>query len=457
MRALFSSARPQRFAVFAAAFAAVAIASCGASVAFTAGTASAATTPSPSASAPAAACTTTPNIDYVWDNAHTFTASLMDGIAPCSDVTVNITSYNVPQSWDGLGWDASAAPQTMYKTDTLTFPANTTAPVTKSVQAPTCGNYQADLYPGAVQNTVNYPDGTIGWIAGNLVNQAQCAPGDVTDVALFTDASCASSADSYSITAATGVDFFVKVGNGPTNPATADGSQVPATAGQTVVITAAPEAGYGALTGYPTGGWTHTFPGTVTGCAVTPTPPTTPPIVHVTTVPTTPTGSIAETCPTTNTDESYTVTMTNPAGSATVTASPMLFQLSVNGGVLVTSPSIAAGASFTYPGTLPAGTAATITASFQAAGTTTWTPVVIAGTQATFPCPAVLGEQIVKPTTAQPVVTVKPVVVKPVIVKPVATLPFTGLPTLPTALVGVGLVGAGFGLVLISRRKGTQF
>jgi hypothetical protein len=431
MRALFSSARPRRFAASAAALAAVTIASCGASVAFTAGSASAAETPSPSASAPAATCTTTPNIEYTWDNAHTFTATLIDGIAPCSDVVMNITSYNVPQTWDGWSFDASAAPQTMFATDTLTFPANTTAPVTKSVSAPTCGNYQADLYPGAVQTNVNYPDGTIGWIAGNIVSQAQCAPGDVSGGPSFTDASCATGTVSYTIPKVTGVDFSVKVGNGVTTAAT-DGT-FPATVGQTIVVTAVAEPGYGALTGYPTGGWTHTFAPVSADCTVTPPP----------------TVSITPTSPTTNTDESYTVTMNNPAGA---TGTPMLFQISINGGVIVTSTAIAPGASFTDPGTLPAGTAATVTASFQNVGTTSWTPVVISGSQAMFPCPAVLGEQVVKPTAVQPVV-----VVKPVAVKPVATLPFTGLPTLPTALVGVGLVGAGFGLVLISRRKVGQF
>jgi hypothetical protein len=442
MRALFSAGSPRRFAASAAALAAVAIASCGASVAFTAGSASAAETPSPSASAPAVTCTTTPNIEYTWDNAHTFTATLIDGIAPCSDVVVNITSYNVPQTWDGFGFDVTAAPQTMFATDTLTFPANTTAPVTKSVSAPTCGNYQADLYPGAVQTAVTYPDGTIGWIAGNIVGQAQCAPGDVSGGPSFTDASCATGTVNYTIPQVTGVDFAVKVGNGVTTAATA--GTFPATVGETIVVTAVAESGYSALTGYPTGGWTHTFAPVSTDCTVTP-----PPTVSITPTSPIPTGSITETCPTTNTDESYTVTMNNPAGA---TGTPMLFQVSINGGVIVTSTAIAPGASFTDPGTLPAGTAATVTASFQNVGSTTWTPVVISGSQAIFPCPAVLGEQVVKPTAVTPVV-----VVKPIAVKPVATLPFTGLPTLPTALVGVGLVGAGFGLVLISRRKAGQF
>jgi hypothetical protein len=462
MRAWFLSARPASGRRFSAALAALALAGAGAGIALSAGSALATGSPDgspvgspPASSAPAVTCTATPDIVYGWDGGNEFAARLADGDAPCYDVTVNLTSYNVPATWDGLGWDASASPQTEFATDTLTFPAYSTAEVTATVPAPSCGNYQVDAYPGDVQTAITYPSGTVNFLVGGIVPQPACAIPDVGAGPTFTDATCSSSTTGYTIAAVTGVEFFVKVDTGSPVAATA-GSFVPVTVGHSVVITAVAEPGYPALSGYPAGGWTHTFATPSDDCATptpTPTPTPTTPTIVITPVSAVPTGSVTESCQTGGGNESYTVTLVNPAAS---TNAPVQFRVSVNGGVAATSGTIASGASFTNPGALPNGSSATFTAEYRPVGTTAWTPVVLTGSTPVFPCPSVQGETFVKPTTVtpttvQPVVVVTPVLTKPS--KPTATLPFTGLPTIPTALVAFALVAIGGLFVFIGRRR----
>jgi hypothetical protein len=460
MRAGFPSARPHRFGWLAATLAAVTlglvVAGAGATSAFAAdGSPAASAAPTVSISPALVTCTATPHISYGWDGANAFAAKLTSGLAPCYDVIVNLTSYQLPATWDGKGFDASAAPQTEYATTTLTFPAYRTAEVSATVPAPSCGSYQADAYAGDVQTSVSYPAGTAGYLAGNIVYRAPCPTPDVSAGPAFTDATCASSTAGYTLPQTTGVDYFARVDTGSAVAATA-GSFVPVTAGHSVVLTAVAAPGYPALLGYPAAGWTHTFPTPGVNCSATPAPTTQ--TVVIAPVSAVPTGTVTESCTTGGGDESYTVTLVNPAAT---TSAPVEFRVSVNGGVAATSAAVASGASYTDPGALPNGASASFGADYRAVGATAWTPVVLTEQQLAFPCAAVQGEQFVKPTVVTPTV-VTPTAVQPVAVvaplatkKSAATLPFTGLPTIPTALIALTLVAVGGLLVFLARRRET--
>jgi hypothetical protein len=427
---------------FAATLTAISIAGAGASLVVGAGSAMAAepivptttsTVTTPAAVAPLApaspiSCTANPNISYGWNGANAFAAKLLSGAGPCYDVTVNLTTYSVPVG--------DAATQDEYATTTLTFPAYSTVP------APTCGSYEAAAYAGAIQNSTD-STGAIGRLAGDLVKLAPCAVTDLSAGPSFADEACnAGLADAvgYTIPSAVGVEFFAKLD--AANPVAATGgSFVPVAVGHSVTVTAVAIPGYPAPVGYPAAGWTHTFLAPAANCSTLGSHTV---VVHLASR--SASGTVAETCQTGGGNEAYTVTLVSPtAGGASGE-----FQLSVNGQVVATSGAIAAGASYVVPGALDPNAAALFGAQFMTTGAATWTPVILTGSESTFPC---VGHN--QPELAAAVVT-KPAAAAPTVAQLAAALPFTGTPTGWLALVATTLLGVGALLVYGTRRRDAE-
>lgn len=69
----------------------------------------------------------------------------------CSDATMVMQSFNIPETWDGKGWNKTAIPQTSFAKKEFTFPGNKSDyKMTVTVDAPDeCKNTQTDFYTEA--------------------------------------------------------------------------------------------------------------------------------------------------------------------------------------------------------------------------------------------------------------------------------------------------------------------
>lgn len=99
---------------------------------------------------------------YEWINNHQIKVT-KKSVTLCAAVTLYFSSYSMPNSWDGGGFNASAAPQTKYgNSDSHTFDTTSAqgevATLTVTLPGP-CVNTQVDLYYAPEINTVNYPQG----------------------------------------------------------------------------------------------------------------------------------------------------------------------------------------------------------------------------------------------------------------------------------------------------------
>lgn len=76
------------------------------------------------------------------------TITTANGKPLCSDATLTIASYNVPDTWDKKGWNKTAIPQTLYTDKTFTFPAGkSNYTMSQSVATPdACKHTQVDFY-----------------------------------------------------------------------------------------------------------------------------------------------------------------------------------------------------------------------------------------------------------------------------------------------------------------------
>lgn len=78
----------------------------------------------------------------------TGTISIRDGRPLCNDAELVLESFNVPDTWDGNGWNKTAIPQTKYASTTFTIPAGVSNfKETYEVETPhQCKNTQVDFY-----------------------------------------------------------------------------------------------------------------------------------------------------------------------------------------------------------------------------------------------------------------------------------------------------------------------
>lgn len=93
---------------------------------------------------------------------------------------VNASSYTIPQTWDGKGFNITAIPQSEFAYLATTLTADS-AGVSIPLAVPSCGNYQIDLYTGTRQRTVAQGGTGLDWINPGLPNigmfaQAACVP-----------------------------------------------------------------------------------------------------------------------------------------------------------------------------------------------------------------------------------------------------------------------------------------
>ncbi|MGL4173105.1 MAG: hypothetical protein ACRCTR_03390 [Actinomycetota bacterium] len=115
--------------------------------------------------------------------------SLIDG--KCQEVTVNVSSYSLPKTYDGSGdFNASAAPQTLIANRTVTL-NQATRELKVPVTLPECGWYQWDVYGGEVLTEVFYPEGHSKFIQGNIekIKGYSCSTPTSTETSPTTTAS----------------------------------------------------------------------------------------------------------------------------------------------------------------------------------------------------------------------------------------------------------------------------
>jgi len=132
------------------------------------------------------------NLTATWNGSDTFTVKSKSGGNFCKDVTLYGSSYILtsPDYKGGLFGAVGTAPQTLYKSVTVTLKQGTngtvsidqyhTAPTTVVVPLSPCGNQQVDLYYGPEVTTVTTAGHGSQYIAGNIItpfNTNACVTG----------------------------------------------------------------------------------------------------------------------------------------------------------------------------------------------------------------------------------------------------------------------------------------
>lgn len=107
----------------------------------------------------------------------TYQVSLRDpGTVTCSDFTLNVGSYRIPDTWDRNGWNPTALPQHEFDYAALTFGAGGTDPVSVTVGVPECGPFQTDIYTGPRLPLLEWPSPMAGArVLGTMRDQAACS------------------------------------------------------------------------------------------------------------------------------------------------------------------------------------------------------------------------------------------------------------------------------------------
>ena len=123
--------------------------------------------PSVRATDPSVACTKGDSkFDFTgeWTSRDTVTFSTKDNVKLCNDVNVWISSYTMPDNYDGGKFmnNPTATPQTKFSSKQITLKAGTTGATTTTISVPAlCKNIQVDAYLGDEVVTVG-PEGHDG-------------------------------------------------------------------------------------------------------------------------------------------------------------------------------------------------------------------------------------------------------------------------------------------------------
>lgn len=134
------------------------------------GTASAGTAPQAVKAVSLSVCSSDA-INLTWHGDQSFTASLKGDANEC---VITLDAYAVPATWDGKGFDASASPQALLDSQTVTVTGESQ---TWTLTGPRCGPAQYDATStDHAQKTLLYPSGSKGFLAGGLVKGNDCAP-----------------------------------------------------------------------------------------------------------------------------------------------------------------------------------------------------------------------------------------------------------------------------------------
>lgn len=112
------------------------------------------------------------NLTYTWSGNDTVIVGLKGNREACDTTTVYLSSYTMPHTWDGKGFNQTAAPQTVFDSTSVTFEGRGTVlyreaeaktkPTTHTltVKLPNkCKNVQVDLYYAPEIKNVTWPTG----------------------------------------------------------------------------------------------------------------------------------------------------------------------------------------------------------------------------------------------------------------------------------------------------------
>lgn len=98
------------------------------------------------------------NLQFTWSQMGTVTLSTVHNAPLCADVTVELSSYSLPSTYDGSGvFDDSAVPQRLFANTEVVLKQGATSSQTLTVNVPNaCTDYQLDAYYGPEIITVSY-------------------------------------------------------------------------------------------------------------------------------------------------------------------------------------------------------------------------------------------------------------------------------------------------------------
>ena len=114
-------------------------------------------------------------VDVVWTaNTGHFTAALKAGVHLCGSVTILVSGYAVPATWDGKGFNSTAVPQQLVGTTKRIVLTNDVRTGEATADLPNCGNAQADGYTPPEIVVVTSDGHGSQFIAGGLWHIADC-------------------------------------------------------------------------------------------------------------------------------------------------------------------------------------------------------------------------------------------------------------------------------------------
>lgn len=120
------------------------------------------------------------NLDYQWSPQGIVTVSTVDGVPLCDDVTVYLSSYVLPSTYDGSGiFDDSSIPQQQFSSTSAVLQKGTAGNVMLQITVPNaCTDYQLDLYYPPEVTTVSYHGHGSQLIYGNIYlhTATDCTP-----------------------------------------------------------------------------------------------------------------------------------------------------------------------------------------------------------------------------------------------------------------------------------------
>ena len=128
------------------------------------------------------------NVVFTWarnadgsESSNEIQVSLKDNRPACETTKIYLSSYTMPDTWDGAGFNPSASPQTLFDSDSLTFYQNPVLSLTYKLKVKLpgpCKNAQVDLYYAPELKTVTYPTGhgTQNIIAKFVKRPESCVP-----------------------------------------------------------------------------------------------------------------------------------------------------------------------------------------------------------------------------------------------------------------------------------------
>jgi hypothetical protein len=146
-------------------------------------------------------------VDVVWTtNTGHFTAALKANVNLCGSVTILVSGYAVPSTWNGNGFNPTATPQQLVGTTKQIVLTNDVRTGEATADIPTCGNAQTDGYTPPEIVAVTSAGHGDQFIAGGLWHIGNCPP-PAPITCTVTGAPGTESGDHPPVQTAEGVDY----------------------------------------------------------------------------------------------------------------------------------------------------------------------------------------------------------------------------------------------------------